>query len=273
MRRSPGPFPIAWRRRLADDQGESRKRDVIGALRSRQPQCSGLARAHAGKLYNTASSKLFECLQPAPVSPGPTKYPMRIRPQVRRWTPTLRSAFLLMSASAAALWSSGCATITRGVHEALVVESQPAGATVTLSTGDTGTTPTSFRIRRRGALDVTISKPGFEVIHVHVSTQIAGWGAAGMAGNVLVGGVIGVGVDAFSGGTLEHKPNPISVTLVPLKAETTPAPTEAIPPPPTPPTSPPPANPAPPVPPSASPPAVAPPEPSATPAPSPAKAQ
>jgi hypothetical protein len=126
------------------------------------------------------------------------------------------------------------------VHEALVVESQPAGATVTLSTGDIGTTPTSFKVRRRGALDVTISKPGYEVIHVHVSTQIAAWGAAGMAGNVLVGGIIGVGVDAFSGGTLEHKPNPINVVLVPLQPSAPPQPSEPIPPPPTPPPLPPP---------------------------------
>jgi hypothetical protein len=121
---------------------------------------------------------------------------------------------LLGVLSFAGLGLSGCATVTRGVHEALVVESEPS---VTLSTGDTGTTPTSFRVRRRGALDVTISKEGYEAVHVHVATQIAGWGAAGMAGNVLVGGVIGVGVDAFSGGTLEHKPNPIRVTLVSLR--------------------------------------------------------
>jgi PEGA domain len=141
--------------------------------------------------------------------------------------------FILLGVLAlAGLGLGGCATVTRGVHEALVVESEPSGASVKLSTGDVGTTPTSFRIRRRGALDVTISKEGYEVVHVHVATQIAGWGAAGMAGNVLVGGVIGVGVDAFSGGTLEHKPNPIRVNLVPLRPpEPTPAPPAPSPPP------------------------------------------
>lgn len=131
-------------------------------------------------------------------------------------TRSVAPSLLLVAPALLGLAFGGCATVTRGVHEALVVESEPSGARVQLSTGDIGTTPTSFRVRRRGALDVTISKEGFETLHVHVSTQIAGWGAAGMAGNVLVGGVIGVGVDAFSGGTLEHKPNPIRVTLVPL---------------------------------------------------------
>lgn len=110
---------------------------------------------------------------------------------------------------------SGCATITRGTKEALVIESEPNGAQVRLSSGLTGTTPTSFKIPRKGDLTVTVSKDGYETLTVNVTTQVAGAGAAGMAGNVLLGGVIGAGVDAFSGGMLEHKPNPVKVTLVP----------------------------------------------------------
>ena len=37
-----------------------------------------------------------------------------------------------------------------------------------------------------------------------------------MAGNVLVGGIIGVGVDAASGAALDLTPNPVVVTLQPL---------------------------------------------------------
>jgi hypothetical protein len=111
---------------------------------------------------------------------------------------------------------TGCATVTRGTKEVLVVESEPSGAAVRLSNGMVGTTPTSFKIPRKGKLDVTIIKQGYEPVEVFVNTQVAGAGAAGMAGNVLVGGIIGVGIDSFSGGMLEHKPNPIRVTLVPL---------------------------------------------------------
>jgi hypothetical protein len=39
-----------------------------------------------------------------------------------------------------------------------------------------------------------------------------------MAGNVLVGGLIGVAVDAGSGATQELVPNPLNVTLEPLPA-------------------------------------------------------
>lgn len=129
-----------------------------------------------------------------------------------------RRTVVLLSLTGSLIALSGCATITRGTHEALVVESEPSGAQVRLSNGLSGTTPTSFKISRKGDVHVTIAKEGFETADINVTTQIAGAGAAGMAGNVLVGGLIGAGVDAFSGGMLEHKPNPVKVTLVPVKA-------------------------------------------------------
>lgn len=112
---------------------------------------------------------------------------------------------------------SGCASITRGTKDTLVVESDPSGATVRLSTGESGKTPTSFQLPRKNALDVYIDKEGYESLTVRVSSQISGAGATGMAGNVLVGGVIGIGVDAFTGASKDLRPNPVKVTLVPLK--------------------------------------------------------
>jgi len=129
-----------------------------------------------------------------------------------------RRTVVLLALAISSVALSGCATITRGTHEALVIESEPSGAQVRLSNGFTGTTPTSFKISRKGDLTATISREGYETVYVNVTTQVAGAGAAGMAGNVLVGGIIGVGVDAFSGGMLEHKPNPVKVTMVVAKA-------------------------------------------------------
>ena len=40
-----------------------------------------------------------------------------------------------------------------------------------------------------------------------------------MAGNVVVGGLIGVGVDSWTGAAKDLRPNPIKVTLVPRKQE------------------------------------------------------
>lgn len=109
---------------------------------------------------------------------------------------------------------SGCATVTRGTKDTLVIESDPAGADIRLSTGQVGKTPTSFKLPRGQALVVTISKEGYETLNVNVNPQVVGAGAAGMAGNVLVGGLIGAGIDGFSGAMKDLKPNPVSVKLV-----------------------------------------------------------
>jgi hypothetical protein len=59
---------------------------------------------------------------------------------------------------------------------------------------------------------------------VPVATKFAGAGAAGLAGNVLVGGVVGMGVDVATGATLEHFPNPVAANLVPVAKPEVPAP-------------------------------------------------
>lgn len=116
----------------------------------------------------------------------------------------------------AGLFVSGCATVTRGTKDTLVIESEPAGADVRLSNGMTGKTPTSFKLPRKHPLVVNIEKEGYEPISVNVNSQVSGAGAAGMAGNVLVGGLVGAVVDPLSGAMKDLRPNPVKVTLVPL---------------------------------------------------------
>lgn len=109
----------------------------------------------------------------------------------------------------------GCASITRGTSESFVIETVPAGADVTLSTGLTCTSPCSLKVKRRGDFVVTIEKDGYETITTTVTSSIDGGGGAAMAGNVLVGGLIGAGIDAGTGAMHSHKPNPLKVTLNP----------------------------------------------------------
>ena len=116
----------------------------------------------------------------------------------------------------AGLALSGCATITRGTTDQLQIVSDPSGADVRSSMGPTCITPCTLQVSRKDEFTVTISKPGFIEEQVPVKTQIAGNGAAGFAGNVLIGGIIGMGADAYTGATLEHVPNPVSVTLRPV---------------------------------------------------------
>ena len=146
------------------------------------------------------------------------------------------------------LLAVGCATVTRGVEEVFVVESNPVGANVTLvydspqvlyveeseesnRTGEgdmgvdagnkktitlerlEGVTPATFKIPRKGAFTVTITKEGYNPVTTRVETQMATAGGAALAGNVCLGGCLGGVVDASSGATLEHVPAAIKVTL------------------------------------------------------------
>src|SRR5437868_1382475 len=123
------------------------------------------------------------------------------------------------------LFFTSCATITRGVHEKLSVMSDPSGADVRLSTGEHGITPAKFvKPRRTEPFTVTVSKSGYVPQTVRVESKFGGTGGAAMAGNVILGGAIGLGVDAGTGAYNSLYPNPVSVHLVPTstsKSKTT----------------------------------------------------
>lgn len=125
---------------------------------------------------------------------------------------------LKMGVTALFVVISGCATITRGTTEAWTVQTEPSGAAVTLSTGEECISPCTLKLKRKVPFTVTLLKHGYAQVTTDVISQIAGAGAAGMAGNVLVGGIIGVGIDAASGATKELKPNPLVVSLEPETA-------------------------------------------------------
>jgi hypothetical protein len=129
----------------------------------------------------------------------------------------------VLLASCAALAS--CATVTRGTTTAFVVETIPSGARVTLSTGqECSATPCTFaRISREAEFSVTVSKAGYETSTHAVTHRTAGAGGAGMAGNVILGGLIGAAIDANSGATQDLVPNPLTVHLTAVAPAATPA--------------------------------------------------
>ena len=128
-----------------------------------------------------------------------------------------RSAVALLALAFTLALTSGCATITRGSKDTLVIETDPPGADIKLSNGRIGKTPAAFKLPRRESLVVQITKAGYEPVSVNVVPQISGAGGAGMAGNVLVGGIIGAAVDAGSGAMNDLKPNPIDIKLVKIE--------------------------------------------------------
>jgi PEGA domain len=116
--------------------------------------------------------------------------------------------------AAAGLALAGCATVTRGTNDTWTVNTTPAGAAVKTSNQHAcDATPCTFKMPRKSEFDVTISKAGYKNWTGHVTHHVSGGGSAGMAGNVVLGGIIGAGVDVTSGAMLDLAPNPLNVTL------------------------------------------------------------
>lgn len=149
---------------------------------------------------------------------------------------------------------SGCASVTRGTNDTLEVLSDPIQAEVEIVRLDrgltnkelrrnvpkvqlkeiqrdnegkkdqdqfrgplVGVTPAVFSLARKGEYTVTVRKEGYQTAVVEVKNKVAKGGAAGMAGNVLVGGILGAGVDAGTGAMLNLVPNPIDLRLLPAE--------------------------------------------------------
>ncbi len=118
-----------------------------------------------------------------------------------------------------ALIATACSTITTGTTQDLTVETpEVLGATCSLtdSKGATWTvqsTPgTSIVTKGDGPMKVTCSKDGYKTNSIMVEEGLAGM----TFGNVLLGGGIGVVVDAASGAAQEY-PDVVYVWLQPEK--------------------------------------------------------
>jgi len=116
----------------------------------------------------------------------------------------------------------GCASVTRGTTENISISSAPSGAEATITGLEVPTacvTPCAIVAKRSADITVTFAKEGYEPETVQLTKEIPGTGAAGFAGNILAGGLIGMGVDAATGAAQDHKPNPVIVTMHPIRPQ------------------------------------------------------
>ena len=157
----------------------------------------------------------------------------------------INKSLILMAGLVSVL--SGCASITRGTTDTLEINSNPQGAQIEIIRDDgplhkdeinayideekaeavlseekhdfrgpiLGTTPAVFKLKRKGSYSVTFKKPGYLSQTVQVTNKVAGSGSAGVAGNIIFGGIIGLGVDASTGAAKDLIPNPLNVDLQP----------------------------------------------------------
>ena len=104
----------------------------------------------------------------------------------------------------------GCATVLHGTTQQIRFESIPTEATAHVGT-QMVTTPGELTLSRKTAYEVEFEKPGYVPAHSHIGQASSG----AVWGNLLLGGLIGIIVDASNGAAYELDPSTVSVTLLP----------------------------------------------------------
>jgi hypothetical protein len=121
--------------------------------------------------------------------------------------------------AALCLVAAGCANPSVGAGEKIALYSEPPGATARTNYEEQQcVTPCEVSIGRKVSFDVTFSLDGYKPQTVAVLSQPKDSQNAEIALFALTGGVAGVASAAMNGYTLEHKPNPVAVTLLPASA-------------------------------------------------------
>jgi S1-C subfamily serine protease len=115
---------------------------------------------------------------------------------------------------AAAISLTGCATIIEGTGQSVTISTDPAGAACTVDRGGTrvgqvNPTPGSLRLdKSKDDLQIACIKEGFQASTVSRSSRFVGT----TFGNIIIGGLVGVVVDAASGANFTY-PSEIKVSL------------------------------------------------------------
>ncbi len=121
----------------------------------------------------------------------------------------MKKIYRVASAAMLPFAIGGCATVINGTSQDYEMASTPEGAKVTLSNGQSCTAPCKVSLKRRNDLTATLELAGYKSEKVYIQSRTGGAGV----GNILLGGVIGAGVDASNGSMNSLYPRPLNVKL------------------------------------------------------------
>jgi uncharacterized protein YceK len=116
------------------------------------------------------------------------------------------SLILMLCSAIGGFVLSGCATIIHGTRQEVGFSSSPTGAEVWVDNVKMGETPVVAKLRRKDTHTVKLILPGYQSYETTITRSVSGW----VWGNLAIGGLIGLGVDAVSGGMYKLSPEQVS---------------------------------------------------------------
>lgn len=126
------------------------------------------------------------------------------------WLPSCSGMLMVMSL--------GCGTITQGTSQSIPVQSSPNGVSLNVE-GVQYTTPTTLELSRKKEYVLHFSMEGYESAQVRITRSLSG---SYLVFDILLG-LIGVVVDAATGGWYNLKPEFVTVSLSKISAVPGPA--------------------------------------------------
>ena len=112
-------------------------------------------------------------------------------------------------AGVVAVATVGCASIMHGTTQKIGISSSPTGAKVTVNNMLLGNTPVFADLKRGQEHIVAIEMEGYEKSQLTLTKSVSGW----VWGNIVFGGLIGLAVDAISGGLYNLSPEQLNAEL------------------------------------------------------------
>jgi hypothetical protein len=104
---------------------------------------------------------------------------------------------------------SACASIIHGTRQDVGVSSSPTGAQVVIDNAAPAKTPYIAKLSRKDSHIVKISMDGYAPAELTLTKSVSGW----VWGNLVFGGLIGLAVDAMTGGLYNLNPAQLQSTL------------------------------------------------------------
>lgn len=108
-----------------------------------------------------------------------------------------------------ALALSGCGTIIHGSSQEVGISSSPTSATVTIDNSERGTTPLVADLKRKDTHTVRVHLEGYHPYEMNLTRSVSGW----VWGNLVFGGIVGLAVDAITGGLYKLSPEQVQAQL------------------------------------------------------------
>lgn len=104
---------------------------------------------------------------------------------------------------------ASCASIIHGTTQTIGISSSPLNAQITIDKKSMGKTPYFAELDRGSEHVIIIQLNGYKTEKLLITKSISGW----TFGNILLGNIIGLGIDLATGGLYELSPEQLNISL------------------------------------------------------------